>query len=128
MKYSNYIGVLTAILLICFCFAPWVYIGYIKTTITGVSTEHTNFGRPGVLHIFFSVISIVLFLLEKVWAKRTNVFVVTFNLSWSIRNFLLITRCEMGECPEKKFAIYAILFLSVVMQIMGMLPKMKVSR
>jgi hypothetical protein len=127
MKYSNYIGVLAAIALIYFCFVPWVYIDTIKTTITGIRADNTNFGRPGVLHIFFSVVTIILFLLPKIWAKRTNLFFVTFNLSWSIRNFLLITQCEFGDCPEKKMGIYAIVFLSAVMQVMGMLPKMKVS-
>lgn len=126
MKYSNYIGVLAAIALIVCCFVPWVYIVSIQTTITGADSGHTNFGRPGLMHIIFGVFSILLFLLHKVWAKRTNLFVATLNFAWAIRNFLLITRCELGECPEKRFGIYAVLILSFFMLSMTLFPKMDI--
>jgi hypothetical protein len=125
MKYSNYIGVAAAILLIAFCFVPWVYIEPIKTTITGFSTEPTNYGKPGILHVFFSIVLILFFLLPKIWAKRTNLFVGAFNFAWSIRNFLLLTRCEAGECPDKEAGIYAILILSTVMLVMTTIPKVQ---
>lgn len=126
MKYSNYLGVAAAIALIAFCFVPWVYIISIQTTITGLDSGLTNFGSPGVIHIILCVFSIILFLLYKVWAKRANLFVVTFNFTWSIRNFLVITQCQMGECPEKKLGIYAVIILSSIMMIMVLLPKMEV--
>src|SRR5215210_3892114 len=97
MKYSNYVGVVVAVALIISCFVPWVYIQSIQTTITGSNTGSTNFGRPGAIHIILCVFAVILFLLHKVWAKRANLFVVTFNFAWAIRNFLLITHCEMGE-------------------------------
>jgi hypothetical protein len=123
MKYANYIGVAASLALIIFCFVPWVYIGYIKTTITGLTTSHTNFGRPGAMHIILAFLSIILFLLNKVWATRANVFIVALNFAWSLRNFLLITQCEFGECPEKKFGIYAVIALSFIILLMGLLPK-----
>lgn len=125
MKFSNYIGVMAAIILIVCCFLPWVYIDAIKTTITGVSAEHTSFGKPGVLHIIFSVFSIILFLIPALWAKRSNLFIGAFNLAWAIRNFLLMTHCELGECPQRFFGIYAILVFSILMLIMTMLPKVE---
>lgn len=124
MKYSNYIGVAASVALIIFCFVPWVYIGYIKTTITGLSSGNTNFGRPGAMHIVFAILSLIFFLTPKVWAKRANLFVVTLNFAWAVRNFFLITQCEAGECPEKRLGIYAIILLSVIILIMGLLPKM----
>lgn len=126
MRYSNYIGITASIFLIICCFLPWVYIEPINATITGMRAEQTSYGRPGILHIVFSVLSIVFFLVPAVWAKRTNLFMVAFNLAWAIRNFLLITRCELGECPEKKFGIYALVVASIVMLIMAMLPKVKI--
>lgn len=123
MKYSNYIGVLLAIVLIVCCFIPWVYIDSIKTTITGVSAEHTTFGKPGVLHIIFSVLFIVFFLVPAVWAKRANLFIGSFNVAWAVRNFLLVTHCELGECPQRFFGIYAILIVSILILVMAMLPK-----
>lgn len=125
MKNSNYIGIIAAIALIGCCFLPWAYIDSIKSTITGLTTEHTTFGKPGVLHIVFSVFSIILFMVPLVWAKGVNVFIGAFNFAWSIRNFLLVTHCELGECPHKRFGIYAIVFTSLVLMIMTMLPKMK---
>ena len=117
---------MTAVALIAVCFMPWVYIASIKTTITGLTNNSINFGRPGAIHVILCVFSIIPFLLNKVWAKRTNLFVVTFNFAWSIRNFIVLTQCEMGECPEKKPGIYAIVILSFIMLLMGFLPKMDV--
>ena len=125
MKYSNYIGSIAALVLICFCFLPWVYIDAIQTTITGMRAEHTNFGRPGLLHICFSVLSIIFFLVPAVWAKRTNLFIGAFNFAWSIRNYLVITQCEVGECPHKQFGIFAIVIFSALLLVMTMLPDVK---
>ena len=126
MKYSNYLGVVAAAALIVCCFVPWVYIQPIHTTITGLNTGQTNFGRPGVIHIFLCVVAIILFLLYKIWAKRANVVVATLNFAWSLRNFLLITRCELGECPEKRLGIYAVILLSFFLLLMALFPKMDV--
>ncbi|WP_147202966.1 hypothetical protein [Segetibacter aerophilus] len=125
MKYSNYVGVIVAILLIGCCFLPWVYIESIKTTITGLHTEPTRYGKPGILHIAFSVLCILFFLIPTLWAKRTNLFVGAFNFAWGIRNFLIVTHCDFGECPEKRFGIYAILLLSILMLVMTTIPKVK---
>lgn len=126
MKYSNYIGVAAALALIATCFLPWVYISSIHATITGLDSRLTNYGKPGIIHIVLCVFSIILFLTPKVWAKRTNVIVSSLNFVWAIRNFLVITLCQMGECPEKKPGIYAVIILSFLIMIMAMLPKMEV--
>jgi hypothetical protein len=126
MKYSNYIGITSAVGLIACCFIPWVYITSINTVLTGIDTGNTNFGRPGLIHIILSVFSIILFIIHKVWAKRANVFIVALNFAWAIRNFLLITHCELGECPQKRFGIYAIMILSFLLLLMGLFPKLDV--
>lgn len=126
MKYSNYIGVIAAVALIIFCFVPWVYIGYIKTNITGIGASHTNFGRPGALHIVLAFFSIILFSFNKIWAARINLFVIALNFAWSIRNYVLLTQCEFGECPEKLVGIYAVVLLSFLILLMGFLPKINV--
>ena len=126
MKYSNYTGAVVAILLIGVCFAPWVYIESIHTTVSGLSAANTNFGLPGLINIVLAVIAIVLFILPTTWAKRLNLFAGAFNFAWSVRNYLLITQCEMGECPEKKWGIYALVLLSVLLLLLSFLPKIKV--
>lgn len=126
MKYSNYIGVIAALGIIASCFLPWVYIESINTTITGLSAERTNFGKPGILHIFFSILSLILFLVPAIWAKRTNLFLGSFNFAWAMRNFLMVTHCELGECPKQFFGIYLLLLFSIILLVMTMLPKVKI--
>ena len=125
MRYSTHIGIAATIALVMVCFAPWVYIPSIKTTITGFFAEGTNYGHPGLMHCIMSVFAIVFFLLKNVVAKRTNIFFCGFNFAWSLRNFLLITHCELGECPEKKWGIYFVVILSFLMMLMSFLPDVK---
>jgi hypothetical protein len=126
MKYSNYIGVTIALLLISVCFTPWIYIESIDTIVTGVHSGKTNFGKPGYMNILMSGLAIIFFLVPATWAKRSNLFVCTFNFAWSVRNFLLITQCEMGECPEKKWGIYALVVLSLLLVVLAFVPKIKI--
>ena len=128
MKYSSYIGGFATLVLIAICFVPWVYIQSINTIITGISAEHTNFGRPGLLHLFFAFIALVLFLVNKIWAKSVNIFICSLNVAWAIRNFLSITHCEFGDCPEKKLGIYALLAFSLLMLVMSTLPKIDIPK
>ncbi len=128
MKYSQQIGVAAVLLLIGVCYMPWSYVASQQLTITGMDTGKAEFGRPGILNMFFGSISLILFLLPKIWAKRTNVFIGALNLSWSIRNYLLVTTCYFGDCPEKKPGIYLLLFLSVTIFIMTLVPKIDLNK
>jgi len=123
MKYANEIGVFGCIALIASCFLPWIYIPSINTVVTGMKSGSTNFGSPGMLHIFFSVIAVVFFLIPKIWAKRANVVFCTLNFAWALKNYLLISRCEAGECPEKQAGIFIIVALSLLMMVMSLIPK-----
>lgn len=122
MKYSNYIGIIAALAIVAVCFMPWVYIPFIQTTVTGMSADKTNLGRPGIMNIILCIVAVALFIIPQIWAKRINIFMSIFNLAWSVRNFLLITQCELGECPEKKSGIYLLLLLSAVLLLMTFLP------
>ncbi len=124
MKYSQTIGVGLCILLICFSFIPWVYIPSIDKNISGMYTEGTNFGKPAIINIFFTVISLILFLIPKVWAKRLNLFIAALNLAWTIRNFFVVSSCFAGECPEKKIGLYAVILFGIGILAMATLPKL----
>lgn len=126
MKYSNFIGVGAAVCLIAVCFAPWVYIEPLRLTLTGFQTNGTFYGMPGLMNVIVSIIAIVCFLLPHLGAKRTNLFICAFNLAWSVRNYLIVTQCQLGECPEKRFGIYALVSLAIVMMLMSLFPKVKV--
>jgi hypothetical protein len=126
MKYSQSIGLFAALGIIAACFFPWSFIESRGLVITGMSAPNTNFGRPGLMNIIILSVSIVFFVLPKIWGKRVNVFLGMFNLAWSIRNFIVVSGCLMGECPVKRPALYVMIVLSAVVLLMTLLPKMEV--
>jgi hypothetical protein len=85
-----------------------------------------NFGKPGLVNIFCSLGAIVLFLLPRVWAKRTNIFFCGFNMAWAVRNYILLTRCYGGDCPEKKTGLYMLVLASALMLLMAFVPDIQV--
>ena len=123
MKNTNIIGVISAIAIIGVCFVPWVYIGPINTTLTGLRTPHTNLGSPGLMNIVMAIAATIFFIIPAIWAKRVNLFVGAFNMAWAIRNYLLVTQCQLGECPEKKWGIYVLVLLSAILLAMALFPK-----
>ena len=125
MKHSQTIGILACIALLGICFLPWTYITSRQITISGFYAVGTDFGKPGLFNTAMCVGMLVLFALPAVWAKRSNVFIAALNLAWSFRNYLLLSSCMMGECPEKRPALYGLLLLSVIIQVMALLPKFK---
>jgi hypothetical protein len=126
MKYSQLLGLLACIGEIIACFLPWVFVAEQHLLISGVNNAVPNFGRPGILNIVLSIAMGFFFIIPKIWAKRTNVFIAAVNLSWSFRNYLLITACRAGECPEKRAGIYLLLCVSIFILLMSFLPPTKV--
>jgi membrane protease YdiL (CAAX protease family) len=128
MRYSQLIGAIAAIVLIVACFMPWSYIASNGIEVTGLKAVGTNFGKPGMFNLILTSVALIFFILPKIWAKRTNVFIGALNLAWSIRNFFVVTACSMGECPEKKAGLYLVLVCSIIIQVMTFLPKMSVAK
>ncbi|ULQ57393.1 hypothetical protein KJS94_04155 [Flavihumibacter rivuli] len=128
MKYANYIGALTAALVIMSCFSTWVTIPEAGLTVSGFQSAGTNFGKPGLMNTVMSSVALELFLVPKVWAKRTNLFFAGFNMAWAVRNFILITACRAGDCPVKANGIYILLFGSILMQLMAVFPDLKLKQ
>lgn len=126
MKYSQRIGIIATIALMAVCFLPWAYIASKQITVSGFIAIGTNFGKPGLLNFIFCVIMLVMFAVPAIWAKRTNVFIAALNLAFAIRNFIVLSFCSAGECPEKKIGLYLLIFLSAIIQVMALLPKMKI--
>jgi hypothetical protein len=122
MRFSKWIGSVAALCLIWSCFQDWVFIEAIGKSITGMDAAGTNYGRPGKLHIYLSVVSLILFLLPQVWAKRINIFICAFNLAFAIRNYIIISMCSGGDCPDKKTGLYLMLISSAMMLVMSFLP------
>ena len=126
MKNSQVIGIMMVIIVIASCFFPWVFIESKQINVTGLNAVGTNFGKPGKMIIYLAAISSLLFFVNKIWSKRINVFVTAFCFAWSIRNYLILSACFAGECPEKKAALYVLVVSSAIMMVMSFLPKIKI--
>lgn len=66
--------------------------------------------------------------IPRVWAKRSNLLVVALNLAWAIRNYMIISSCHMGECPEKRVSIYILLFSSILLLVSALFPDVNISK
>lgn len=128
MKHSQTIGIIFSLAMMAICFLPWVYIPSHQITVTGLEATGTDFGKPGYANMVLGTVMVLLFAIPALWSKRTNVFVAALNLAWSFRNYLLLTTCLMGECPEKRISLYLLLFFSLITQVMVLLPKMELKK
>lgn len=87
-----------------------------------MSAPGTLYGKPGLMHILLGAVMILFFLIPRVWVKRANVFIAAINLAWSIRNYILLATCFMGECPEKRYGLYLELLFCIGILIFTFLP------
>ena len=128
MKYSQHIGIIASLLVIAICFLPWIEVASLHLVLNGVNArvnDNLSFGNQWKGHAFFCSIMIVLFLIQRIWAKRTNIFFGVLHLGWAFKNYLIFSMCRQGECPEIKPALYLLVFLAVVMLLMTFLPALK---
>jgi hypothetical protein len=125
MRWIKWIGFMAAVLLAASCFTPWVIIESKNITVSGVDATGTNFGKPGYFHFIMTALFIICLMIPRVWAKRSNLLICAFNIAWAVRNFIIISACRMGECPEKKSGLYVTLFASVVMLLCSFFPDIK---
>lgn len=126
MKYSQLFGIIGVAALAAVCYLPWSFIAAKNIMVTGMSAPGTMLGKPGLMHLVLGVPLIILFVIPKIWAKRINVFVGAINLAWSIRNYILLTTCFMGDCPQIKAGLILALALSAFILVMTFFPKIKI--
>ena len=112
-------------LLVIAAYQPWVWVASKNITISGMHATGTNFGRPALLNLIVSGFAGICFIMNSVMAKRANLFFCAFNLAWTVRNFIIVSICRAGECPEKKLGLYMLLAASVIMMIAALLPDLK---
>lgn len=126
MKYSQWIGVVAALVLIGACWLPWAYYPDLNKSFTGFFSQLNRYGKPGKVLVFFSILSILLFLIPKVWAKRANLLVAGITIAWAIKCYISYSGCYEGICPQKLAGLWIMLGASVVVLIMTFLPDLSV--
>ena len=125
MKYSKWIGVLAFVMLVVVSYQPWVYIASMNITVTGVRAVGTNFGKPALISIFLGLIATVLFIVPYAAAKRINLFVCALNLAWAVRNFVILSTCREGDCPDKQPGLYLMIAACLIMLLASLFPDVK---
>jgi hypothetical protein len=125
MKYSQWIGIAASILLIAACFLPWAYYPDLQKNFTGFFSEKNMYGRPGKVLVFLAVVALILFLIPRIWAKRTNMLLGAVTLSFSIKSYILFVSCYKGICPDKEAGIFLILIAPAIMLLSAILPDIK---
>ena len=110
----KWVAIGLAILLVISCFYPWVTIESKNIVISGFHSEGTRFGKPGILHGLLSGFFVLFLLINRIWSVRTAFFIGAFNIAWAVRNFIVISTCQMGECPTKHGALYLLPVLAVL--------------
>lgn len=131
MKYSQLIGIIAALCLIASCFLPWMELPEQNLILNGLNGKVNNdlsFGKQIIPHSLFALISIICFLIKKIGAKRTNIFVACFNLGWAIKNYILFSMCRQGDCPQVKIGLVLMIIFSGIIMVMALLPKMEVKK
>ena len=127
MKYSKWVGITACIILIVSCFLPWTYHADLNKTFTGFFSEKNMYGKPGKFLVVFSIISIALILLPKIWAKRTHLFLSALSFGYAVRTFILFTSCYNAYCPEKKGGIWLMIISCFIILIVSVFPDMKLN-
>lgn len=127
MKYYKVIGLVACVALVASCFLPWAYYPDLNKSFTGFFTEQNVYGKPGVAFTFFAVVSLVLIFINKLWAKRTLIFVAALNLGYLLKTYVIFTSCYKGYCPKKEYGIYFLIISSVILLLVSFFPDTKLS-
>ncbi|MFM2146653.1 MAG: hypothetical protein RL732_1489 [Bacteroidota bacterium] len=123
MRYSQKIGVVAALALIGSCFLNWAWYPDLNMHFTGFYTYKNYYGKPGKLLVILSILSLALFLVPRVWAKRWNLLVNAIAISYAIFSFITFTRCYAASiCPQKEAGLFLMMGSAAVMLVMALLP------
>ncbi len=127
-KILHRVGLAACLLLIISCFLPWAYfadlhiVNEADRTFTGFYSYRNNYGKPGKFLVMLGLIAMVLILLPKIWAKRTNLFVCALAVGYAVKTYILYVSCYNAYCPEKKAGIFLMLTATIVMLIASAFP------
>jgi hypothetical protein len=119
---ARVLGIIAILLLIISCFMPWAYYPDVKEYFTGFYSAANKYGKPAKFLLSVAFISLVCQLVPKMFLKRMNIFLVSLNLAYGIRNYILYAACYRGTCPEKQTGLYLMLTASILLMLAALLP------
>lgn len=125
MKFYKQIGFAASLLLVISCFLPWAYYPDVQKSFNGFYSEMGVYGKPGKVFIFFAICSLILIYIDRLWAKRTFIFISAFNVGYLIRTYILYTSCYGTFCPRKEYGIYLLILSCIILMIVSFFPDSK---
>lgn len=125
MKFYKQIGFAASLLLVISCFLPWAYYPDVQKSFNGFYSEMGVYGKPGKVFIFFAICSLILIYIDRLWAKRTFIFISAFNVGYLIRTYILYTSCYGTFCPRKEYGIYLLTLSCIILMIVSFFPDSK---
>jgi hypothetical protein len=125
MKYSKYVGIIAALLMVAACFMPWTYYPDLGKTFNGFFSQENAYGKPGVLLSFLAAVAIILFVIPRVWAKYWNIFFSAICFTYAIKSFVLFAGCYPKGCPEKLPGIWIMIAGASIVLLSSLFPEMK---
>jgi hypothetical protein len=126
MKYSKWIGLSAALLLIIASFLPWAYYPDLDKFFTGFFSEENRYGKPGKVLIFFALLCSIFILIPKIWAKRVNLFLGMLQFGYCVKSYILFSSCYKGTCPVKELGIYLMIGSSILLLLSVVLPDLRI--
>ena len=123
MKYSKYIGILAALLMVAACFMPWTFYPDLGKTFNGFFSQENAYGKPGILLSMLAAISIILFLVPRVWAKYWNIFFSAIIFTYALKSFVLFAGCYPKGCPEKLIGIWLMMAAASIVLLASLMPE-----
>jgi uncharacterized membrane protein len=137
LKYTHWIGVAAAILLVVSCYMPWAWYPDLNMSFTGFFSYKNYYGKPGKLLQLFAGISVCMFLLIRYGIRRagtslkvvvviTQIIIALILFTYALKNFITYSRCySAAVCPERLTGIYLMLFSAALLMVMSLLPDIK---
>ncbi|MEP6675959.1 MAG: hypothetical protein ABJA78_12425 [Ferruginibacter sp.] len=129
LKILHWTGIAACILLIVSCFLPWTHYANdpvirdeAQRTFTGFYSYDNYYGRPGKFLSAIAIISMLMKLLPKVWAKRTDLFVTGIGIAYTARTVVEYTGSYTGIHPEIKIGLILMLVSVITIFIAALSP------
>ncbi|MEO6136689.1 MAG: hypothetical protein ABIP35_16160, partial [Ginsengibacter sp.] len=97
----------------------------INKSFNGFFSEQNIYGKPGKVFIFIAVSSVILILLNKIWAKRALIFLSAINIAYFIKTYVLFTTCYATLCPQKEYGLYILMASSILLMAVTIFPNVK---
>ncbi len=125
-------GASACVALIITCFIPWVHYNSVNLTFNGFNVKPFDtgnyYGKAGIPITFLTVLIFILMFINRIWAKRLNLFLGAFLVAYTIRTFIIFTSALFVDEVAKKPGIYLIVILPLIIMLGCLSADIKVKR